>query len=190
MRRLILAAAAVAALSYSAIAQERTPNQGTPGPLRAWPATGAWQVVLTRLIYGDLGCLLATGHSNQASGENYAWGVRRRGQSLGATITDNNAQAIAGSAIQIIIDHVPLGIFQITDRRELGNGFHVAVAELASKDGSNLINLIGVGGSMQFVTSTYTYSAPLEGAQQALRNLQTCAIEADHLNAAHPTERQ
>ncbi len=167
----------------ASLAQERAPNPGKQAVLRAWPMSGAWGVILIRLIDGRLGCLLATGHQDQRSGETYNWGVRWRHEGLGASITDNNAQAVAGSSIQIIIDKVAIGTYQVSKRLS-ANGFHSVVAEFPAAESDRILSLIGVGGEMQFVTNTFTYSAPLQGSQQALANLKVCTIEASHLDAA------
>ena len=99
---------------------------------------------------------------------------------LAATITDNNETATSGPSIQIVIDRIAAGTYQIS-RRLSANGFHNVVAELSHNDGDRLLNLINVGGAMQFITSTFTYSAPLEGASQGLQNLKACSIEASEL---------
>lgn len=187
MRRSLLAFVSVFILCVSAAAQERVPNQGTQSTLRTWPTAGVWQVALVRLIDGGLGCLFMTGHVDQKSGERYFWGVRWRSQNVAASIIDNNQQAVAGPSIQIVIDTIPVGTYQISRRVNGGNGFHNVVAELPQADTNRLLSLINVGGAMQFATSSFTYSASLQGAKQAIGNLQTCELEANHLTAASAT---
>jgi hypothetical protein len=184
MTRAFLGFLAMAALCVAALAQERSPNQGAQGILRTWPDSGVWGVALIRLVDGPLGCWLATGHSDQSSGERYFWGVRWRAESLAATITDNNQQAIAGPSIQVVIDKVPVGTYQISRRASGGNGFQNVVADFSHTDGDRMLGLISVGGAMQFITQASTYSASLQGAQQAMINFKACAMEAAHLNSA------
>ena len=190
MRRLLFAVVSIVLLCVAAVGQERVPNQGTQGILRTWPVTGVWQVILVRLVYGDLGCLLITGHADQKSGERYVWGLRWRSQNLAASITDNNQQAVAGPSIQIVIDTIPVGAYQVSHRTNVGNGFQNVVAEFPKADKDRLLGLISVGGAMQFITSSSTYSASLQGAQQGMHNLQACVLEANHLNATSPNLNQ
>ena len=145
--------------------------------------SGAWGVVLIRLIDGPFGCLLATGHRDPKSGEQYNWGIRWCRGSLGASISDNNTQAVAGPSIQIIIDKVAVGTYQVS-RRVGANGFQSIVAEFSPVESDRVLGLIGVGGEMQFVTTTFTYSAPLQGSQQALANFKARNIEASYLDSA------
>jgi len=179
---LALTLAALTLLS-GAHAQQRAPNPGTQFILREWPMSGAWNVALIRLIDGPLGCLLATAHADQANGEKYMWGLRWRRENVAAYITDNNQQAVAGPSIEIIIDKVSIGAHQVTKRVSKG-GFYSITAEFPAAGSDRVLSLIGVGGEMQFVTNTFTYSAPLQGAEQALANLKTCTTEASRLNAA------
>jgi hypothetical protein len=173
------------AFCLPASAQQRTPNNQTQGILRSWPANGGWEVALTRLLDGAFGCLLLTGHADQTSGERYFWGIRLRDQNLAVEIIDNNPQAVSGDSIQVVIDRVPVGTFPITRRLDTpGISFHTALAELPSSDKQRIVNLIGVGGTIQFLTANSTYSAPLQGAQQSMQNFQTCTLEATHLNGA------
>jgi hypothetical protein len=167
----------------AAAAQERTLNPSVQPIVRAWPTSGAWEVGLARLAGGGLGCLLATAHINQGSGERYFWGIRRRGQDIAVMIIDNNEAAIAGPSIQIVVDQIPIGSYTIT-RRSAAAGVVLVSADLPPSDGNRLLSLIKVGGGIQFVTSASTYSAPLQGAQQALLHLDSCTVEAEHLNAA------
>jgi hypothetical protein len=190
MRRSLFAVVSVLSLCIAAVAQERIPNPGKQGTLRTWPATGVWQVALVRLVDGGLGCLLATGHADQNSGERYFWGIRWRGESVAASITDNNQQAVAGPSIQIIIDTIPIGTYQISRRINFGNGFQGVAAEFPQSDKDRIFSLISVGGSMQFITSSSTYSASLQGAQHGIGNLRACILEANHLNAARPNLNQ
>jgi hypothetical protein len=185
MRGFSFATILALSLCVSASAQERAPNQGKQVILRAWPETGVWQVILVRLIDGGLGCVLATGHTNQASGERYIWGIRWRSEGLAATISDNNQQAVAGSSIKIVIDTIPIGTYEIGRRVNVGNGFQNVVAEFPQADKDRLVKLLEVGGAMQFITSNFTYSASLQGAQQGIQNLRACVLEANHLNAAN-----
>jgi hypothetical protein len=170
-------------LSPQAIAQQRAPNAGAAGILRAWPGNGEWQVGLVRLLDGALGCLLVTGYANQASGERYFWGMRLRDQSLAVEIIDNNERAMAASSIKIVIDQVQFGTYQVTRRLGPEGGFRTVLAELPSQDGQRLMGLIGVAGAIQFVTMNSTYSAPLQGARQSMQSLQECMTEATHLSS-------
>jgi hypothetical protein len=182
MRTCIFIAATLGILASASplAAQERAPNTGTEGILRAWPVSGAWNVILVRLADAPLGCLLATGHAG--IGEQYHWGLRWRRENIGAVITANNAQAVAGPSIQIIVDNVTVGTYQISSRVS-SNGFQSVIAEFAPSESDRVLSLISGGGELQFVTSIFTYSAPLEGAQQALAYFKECAIEASHLNS-------
>jgi len=175
---------AIAALSCvpSANAQERMPNPGTQGVLRVWPNSGVWGVRLVRTTDGGLGCQFVTGHAERNTGELYLWGIRWRPQSMGATIIDNNRQAIAGPSIQIVIDSIPIGKYEITRRLDGANGFQGVVAEFSPTENERIVSLVSVGGSMQFVTNTFTYSASLQGAQQAMSSLRECSVEANHLD--------
>jgi hypothetical protein len=169
-------------------AQERTPNSTSTGWLRVWPENASWGVGLTRLLDGGLGCLLLTWHINPASGERYLWGIRLRNigphdPSLAIEIIDNNENAIASPSIKVVIDNVPVGTYNITRRLGPNNGFHTILAELPSPDNSKLLRLLGVGGTIQFVTANSTYSAPLLGARQSMQNLQECGLEAMHLGS-------
>ncbi len=156
-----LGAAAAIGVSGSVSAQQRTPNGGATGVLRTWPGNADWQVAMTRLADGALGCVLLTGHTNPASGERYLWGIRWRDNSLAATIVDSNQQAVAGSTIAVTIDQVPVGTYQITRRLGPDGGMQSVTAELPAPDKDRLASLIGVGGPIQFVTANSTYSAPL-----------------------------
>lgn len=178
-RTALFTAMALLALCGAASAQQRTPN--TQNILRVWPHTGVWQVVLIRLVDGALGCLLGTSHVDKTTGESYSWGIRWRYESVGAWISDSNENAVAGATLQIVIDHIPAGSYQINHRINKG-GFHNVTAELSDKD--RLLKLINVGGTMQFVTSAFTYGAPLQGASQGLQNLNACSIEATQLGDA------
>jgi hypothetical protein len=182
MRRLLLAAACLI-LSVAAQAQQRSANPGASGVLRTWPDSGVWGVALVRLIDGPLGCWFVTGHFDQRSGERYIWGVRWRSESLAAMISDTNQQALAGSSIQIVIDRVPVGTYQVSRRAHM-SGFENVIAEFPRSDYDRLLGLISIGGQMQFITNSSTYSASLQGAQRAMSNLNACTLEADHLNAA------
>ena len=185
MIRALVAAIAFLALHTAASAQQRSPNQGTQGVLRSWPVTGVWQVSLVRFIDGGLGCLFATGHADQTTGERYVWGIRwRNDKSLTASILENNENAIAGPSIQIVLDRVPIGTYPITRRLNAGVGFQSVAADLPELDKDKLLNLIGVGGEMQFITTASTYSAPLQGASQGLQNLKACSIEAAQLGGS------
>jgi hypothetical protein len=97
-------------------------------------------------------------------------------------VIDNNQPAIAGPSIQIVIDGVPLGTYQIERRSDGGNGFQIVLAELPYGDSIRLLALVRVGGTMQFITAAATYSGSLQGAQQALANLNACKIEVAHLS--------
>ena len=185
MIRAFTAAVAFLVVHTAALAQQRLPNQGSQGVLRSWPVTGVWQVRLVRFVDGGLGCLLATGHADQASGERYFWGITLRNErSVAASILENNERAVAGSSIGIIVDHVPVGTYQIIRRANPGAGFQSVAADLPALDGDKLLRLIGVGGEMQFITDASTYSAPLEGMSQGLQNLRACSIEASQLGSA------
>ena len=63
-------------------------------------------------------------------------------------------------------------------------GLQNVVAEFSPAEADSVLSLMGVGGSMQLVTSSFTYSAPLQGVQQAMLNFRDCRTEADHLNSA------
>jgi hypothetical protein len=169
-------------------AQERAPNPGTQGVLRSWPTSGVWNVALIRLFDGPLGCILATGHADTNTGEQYAWGIRWRHEGLGASISDNNRQAVDGPSIQIIIDNIPIGTYQMS--RKLDHGRFVnAVADLPSAESDRILSLITVGGSMQYVTSNFTYSASLQGAKHALEHFKECITEATHLKSSAADRR-
>jgi len=176
-------------LCVPGVTQQRSPNQGTQGLLRAWPQTGVWQVALFRLFDGALGCGLLTGLSDQGSRESYSWGIRWRGESIAATIADTNENAISGPSIQVIVDQIPAGTYQISRRINASN-FHNVVADFPRFDADRIVSLINVGGAMQFVTNTFTYSAPLLGAPQGLQNLKTCSIEASQLGSAQGSTPQ
>jgi hypothetical protein len=98
-------------------------------------------------------------------------------------IIDNNQQAVAGPSIQVVVDKVPVGTYQVNKRINKG-GLYNVTAEFPSAESNRVLSLVGVGGEMQFVTNTFTYSAPLEGAQQALADLKACTIEASRLDSA------
>jgi hypothetical protein len=183
MTRAFLAVAILLALCVPGSAQQRVPNQGTPGILRAWPQTGAWQVALLRLFDGAFGCWLVTGFSDQGSREQYFWGIRWRSENVAATIADNNEGAISGPSIQVIVDQIPAGTYQI-NRRLSSNVFHNVAADMPRVDGDRILSLINVGGVIQFKTSTFTYSAPLQGASQGLQNLKACSVEAGQFGSA------
>lgn len=167
----------------AAHAQTRAPNPGTQTVLREWPMSGAWGVVLIRLIDGPLGCLMATAHGDQRSGEQYHWGLRWRRENVAAYIVDNNPQAVAGPSIEIIVDKIPVGTYQVNKQFSRG-GFSNITAELPAAESDRLLSLVGVGGEMQYVTNAFTYSASLQGAPQALSNLKACSVEASRLDAA------
>jgi hypothetical protein len=179
-----LIATPLVCMSGSIFAQQRTPNQGASGILRAWPGNADWQVSLTRLADGGLGCLLLTGHKNQETNEQYFWGIRWRENSVALLIIDSNPQAIAGTSIGITIDRVPVGTYQIARRSGPPGGMQFVMAELPAPDRDRLPNLMTVGGAIQFVTSNSTYSAPLLGARQSMQGFQECRVEASHLGGA------
>jgi hypothetical protein len=177
------------ALCLAGLAQQRTPNPGTGGILRAWPQTGAWQVALLRLFDGAFGCWFVTSFSDQANREHYLWGIRWRSEGVAATIIDSNEGAVSGPSIQIIIDRIPAGTYQI-NRRLSANGLHNVAAEMPRVDGDRILNLINVGGAMQFITNTFTYSALLDGASQSFPNLKACSVEATQLSSAQGATAQ
>lgn len=185
MMRVIFAAVTALLLCMATLkAQERAPNPGTQPLLRAWPDSGIWGVGLFRLVDGALGCLLVTGHINPKLGEQYYWGIRWRRESVGATLTDNNQRATAGLSIQIVIDGIPTGTYPITKRTSGNSGAQNVVAEFPAGEKDRVLNLIDVGGSMQFVTNNFTYSASLQGARRAMTYFRACIVEASHLNAS------
>jgi hypothetical protein len=168
----------------SASAQQRTPNAGTNGMLRTWPVNADWQVAMLRMFDGALGCVLLTGHVDPVRGERYFWGIRWRENTLAVTIFDSNQQAVSGPTIAITIDQVPVGTYGITRRLGPNEGMQSVTAELPAPDRDRLSKLMAVGGAIQFVTSSSTYSAPLQGARQSMSSLQECRIEATHLTGA------
>lgn len=183
MKLFISATLAAALLCTTASAQQRLPNAGTASVLRIWPRVGAWEVVLSRLIYGDLGCGLRTGQANKTTGETYIWGFRwREHEGYALVVIDNNQRAVAGANIRLFIDQIPIGYYPIVRRLGPENGFHSIVADLPPGDQDKIISLIRVGGGVQFVTDTFTYSASLTGAAQGMTNMDACIIEATHLN--------
>jgi hypothetical protein len=181
----IVAAAILLAPSFRAMGQQRTFNSTAPGGvLRSWPIADNWQVNMIRLIDGALGCLLITGFSDQAAGEQYIWGMRMRDQSLALEILDRNERAVAGAVIEVWIDRVLFGTYRITRRLTGENGFHTILAELAQTDSQKLLYVLPVAGAIQLVTTNSTYSAPLQGVKQSWRGLQECLVEARHLGGA------
>lgn len=59
---------------------------------------------------------------------------------MAATIIDSSEND-AGSTVEIVIDHIPVGTYQIS--RRVNNGrFHNVVAELSASDKDRLLNLI------------------------------------------------
>jgi hypothetical protein len=109
--------------------------------------------------------------------------LRWRSDGLAATITDNNETAVSGPFVKIVVDQIPVGTYQIS-RRLGANGFRSVTADISGADRERPMSVISVGGAMQFVTNTFTYSASLEGAAQGLQNLKACSIEASQLDAA------
>jgi hypothetical protein len=97
-------------------------------------------------------------------------------------VLDNNQRAIAGPSIRLFIDQIPIASYPITRRLGPESGFYSVAAELPPGDQDKIISLIRVGGGVQFVTDTFTYSASLTGAPQGMANMDACAIEATHLN--------
>lgn len=178
------AALLAAALAAPAQAQQRTIADGTPGQiLRRWPLSGVWLVLLGVAKDGGLSCVMATGHDDPVTGDTYLWGFRRKGQSFSLMVTDKNAAAVSAGNIKIVIDGSPAGTFAIGPRL-VENGFHNVNAELPPPVAATLSRLVRIGGSVQFHTGTATYAAPLEGAAQAMGNLDACAHEVRELDAA------
>ena len=167
------------------------PNAGTQGVLRVWPLVGVWEVSLARLVYGDLGCRLLTGQPNQSSGERYAWGFRWRDQEgYALVIIDSNQQAVTAQAIKLFVDQIPIGSYAIIRRFGPQSGIYSVVAGLPPGDHEKIMSLIKLGGSVNFATDAFTYSASLQGAEQGVGNLQACILEVSHLNAANPKANQ
>ena len=183
MMRLLLGGIIAVSCSVIALAQDRPQSPAAQNLLKTWAASGAWQVDLVRLVDGSLGCRLVTIHDDKKTGDLYLWGIRWRKEGLGATITDTKTEAIAGPSIQILIDGASIGTYQVGRRAEGAAGSNV-VADLPPSDNDKLFSLMGKGGTMQFVTSASTYSASLEGAQQALSDFRACTAEAGRLNAS------
>ncbi len=183
MMRLLLAGIIVVSCSAIALAQDRPQSPPAQNLLKTWAASGAWQVDLVRLVDGSLGCRLVTIHDGKKTGDLYLWGIRWRKEGLGATITDTKAEAIAGPSIQILIDGASIGTYQV-DRRADGAAGSNVVADLPPSDNDKLFSLLGKGGKMQFVTNASTYSASLDGAQEALSNFRACTVEAGRLTAS------
>lgn len=181
MKLFWLAATLCLSTTSTVAAQERSFNPNAQSILRTWPAVGDWQVGLVRLVDGGFGCLLFTGKIDQLSGERYFWGLRWRAEGVAAIIVDNNQQAVDGSSIQINIDLIPIGKYEIT-RRNTANGFQAIAANIPDAEKDRFLGLISVGGTMQFVTQSSTYTAPLKGAQAAASNLKACTTEATHLS--------
>jgi len=63
-------------------------------------------------------------------------------------------------------------------------GLQNVVAEFSPAEADRVLSLMGVGGSMQLVTNSFTYSAPLQRTQQAMLYFKDCRTEATHLNSA------
>ena len=124
-----------------------------------------------------------TGYHNFSSGERYLWGLIHLGQNIDVEIIDTNPVAVSGPAIKVIVDGAVVGDFPITRRVNIGS-FHMVRSRLSPKDGGILERLMSVGGNIEFVTDTVTYSASLAGAQKAMQDFFACSVEANQINAA------
>ncbi|HUZ62902.1 MAG TPA: hypothetical protein VMU82_04225 [Acetobacteraceae bacterium] len=100
-------------------------------------------------------------------------------------IIDSNALAVAGSTIEVTIDHTLIGTFAVIRRSHLGNGFHSVFAPVQQAMTGTLTKLFRVGGRISFRTNSATYTAPLNGGRQLTLNMRECGVEAEELGAAN-----
>jgi len=165
-------------------AQQRTLDPLTPGKIvRQWPAAGKWLVVLGVSKDRKLGCTMATAYKDESGGEFYLWGFSKKDSVLRAFISDKNRSAVEANKIRLFIDGLPVGSFDVTEKDEVG-GFHIVRAVIDEKAAGRITNLLRIGGNLKFATDYANYATPLDGAGQALFQLNTCGQEAEALMAA------
>jgi len=168
----------------AAQAQQRTLDPLTPGKVvRQWPAAGKWFVVLAVSKDRKLGCTMATAFKDESGGEFYIWGFSKKGPNFRAFISDKNRSAVEAIKIRVLVDGLPVGSFDVTERDEVG-GFHIIRATIDDKAQGKITNLLRIGGELKFATDYANYATPLEGTGQALFHLNMCEQEATALMAA------
>jgi hypothetical protein len=151
--------------------------------LRQWPAAGKWLVALGVAKDQKLGCSMITGYKDESGTQFYLWGFSKKGSQFRAIISDKNQSAVQSEKIKLLIDGLPIGSFAVTERDVFGE-FHIIRAAIDDKAESKIINLLRIGGELKFATDYANYATPLEGAGQALFQLNTCGQEAEALMAA------
>jgi hypothetical protein len=158
-------------------------NSNSPGFLRSWPAIDSWQVILIHAIDNRFACMNIT---DQKSGSSlvYFFGIEEDTQNLYVIVADQNAEAVSGNSIKVLIDNTLIGTYSV-DKRKSVNVFSSIRALVPPAETTKLLNLLRVGETVQFETDQATYSANLDGMTDTLNDVQSCLVEAQALGTSN-----
>ena len=171
------------AVVTSAVAQQRSPNDGTNSVKRVWPRSGVWEVSLTRHRESpELQCNVLTGWQNANTGEGYLWGWRDYKGELAFFIIDKNSRAVSGRDIAVFIDDIKVTLIPAAIRLSV-DGANFVGGPVPKGKNDTIIELLRSGGAVKLVTDNYSYSASLSGSGQAMQYFDECRRQADRLNA-------
>ncbi len=143
--RLALAALFALATATPAVATEAPPAQ----ILRQWPRAGLWSTAMIRTSSHDLACYIVAAPISSAS-RNLP-GLRIKGDDLAIEITDHDGRALAGPAIQVRVDGIPVGRFDVTNRLR-GFSLTTVVAEVPGGQREQVMAAFQHGRSIAFIT--------------------------------------
>ncbi len=149
--------------------------------LREWPRAGTWSTAMIRTSSHDLACYTAAAPIS-ASSRNLP-GLRIKGDDLAIELSDHRARALAGNAIEVVVDRVPVGRFGVTDRLH-GFGVTTVVAEVPSDQRDRVMAAFQHGRSIAFVIGAGRYTASLTGTSAASASLLACVDSARNLAEA------
>ena len=171
--------AAIAALVIA------TPAMAAESPsaeiLRQWPRAGTWSTAMIRTSSQDLACYTAAAPISSAS--RTLPGLRIKGDDLAIEITDHDARALGGNAIQVVVDGAPVGRFDVTERLH-GFGVTTILAEVPLDRREQVMSAFQHGRSILFLTGAARYTASLAGTNAASASLLACMDGARDLAEA------
>jgi hypothetical protein len=110
----------------------------------------------------------------------YLFGIEDDAQNLYVLLIDQNPEAVSGNSVRVLIDNTLVGTYTI-DKRKSAETMSSIRAPVPSTEKAKLLNLLRVGGNVQFETDEATYSASLDGMTDALIDNQSCLTEAQTL---------
>jgi len=173
-----------------AVAQQRTPNPGTQAMLRQWPEAGVWETHLQRrtdIANSPLECVGGTGFFSDPVNY-YRWGWADLNGEFRLFIWDRLNVSV--DRIDVFIDDVKVVQAKVTSKEAPDRGSAVYAA-ISREKVDALKAVIRKGSSIKFMTAKETYSAPLDGADQALTHFDECIAYAKQLTIARkPVSRR